>query len=202
SRLLTALDDEEKIWIERMATIAGRFGSQTRVVPDSKAYALMRWIDDALRPDGTWSDERVIIFTEYRHTQEYLVRLLEDAGYGDRVIQIFGGMPPKDREKANRNFQSHPSAHPNRLLIATDAASEGADFQRYCRNLIHYDIPWNPVRLEQRNGRIDRYGQRANEVRIHHLVYRGRHDAEIRKRIVEKINAARADLGNMSRLIA
>src|SRR5262249_2017556 len=81
SRLLTALDDEEKIWIERMATIAGRFGSQTRVVPDSKAYALMRWIDDALRPDGTWSDERVIIFTEYRHTQEYLVRLLEDAGY-------------------------------------------------------------------------------------------------------------------------
>ncbi len=57
-----------------------------------------------------------------------------------------------------------------RILLATDAASEGIDLQNHCSRLIHYEIPWNPNRLEQRNGRIDRHGQRATEVDIYHFV--------------------------------
>lgn len=57
-----------------------------------------------------------------------------------------------------------------RILLATDAASEGLDLQNFCSRLIHYEIPWNPNRMEQRNGRIDRHGQKAKEVRVYHFV--------------------------------
>ena len=70
----------------------------------------------------------------------------------ERLQLIYGGMNEKERKEINKIFQSPTENHPARILIATDAASEGADFQLYCRNLIHYEIPWNPIRLEQRNG--------------------------------------------------
>ena len=111
-------------------------------------------------------------------------------------------MNEKDRKEINKIFQSHPSKHPARILIATDAASEGADFQLYCRNLIHYEIPWNPIRLEQRNGRIDRYGQKAPEVYIHHFIYRNNRDSEFLNRIIDKIDLIRKDLGCVSRIIS
>ena len=60
-----------------------------------------------------------------------------------------------------------------RILLATDAASEGINLQNHCSKLIHFEIPWNPNRMEQRNGRIDRHGQKANEVQIHHFVGQG-----------------------------
>ena len=60
-----------------------------------------------------------------------------------------------------------------RILLATDAASEGLDLQNYCSKLVHYEIPWNPNRMEQRNGRIDRHGQKADQVRVLHFVSQG-----------------------------
>ena len=128
--------------------------------------------------------------------------MLEDAGYGDAVLTIVGGMRDKDRIAVNEAFQAPPDRHGVRILLATDAASEGADFQNHCRNLIHYEIPWNPVRLEQRNGRIDRHGQTADEVRVHHFVFRNNADSEFLSRIVEKVEAIREDLGSVGALIA
>jgi hypothetical protein len=111
-------------------------------------------------------------------------------------------MNDADRRKINDEFQSSNSDTSVRILLATDAASEGADFQKYCRNLIHYEIPWNPIRLEQRNGRIDRHGQKADEVRIHHFVYKNQEDSEFLKHIVDKVEAIRSDLGSVGALIA
>ena len=70
------------------------------------------------------------------------------------------------------------NAGERRILLATDAASEGIDLQLHCHRLVHYEIPWNPNRLEQRNGRIDRHGQKAPEVLVHHFVGAGYEDAE------------------------
>ena len=139
--------------------------------PDSKAEALMAWLEANLRPAGTWNDERVIIFTEYRTTQDWLLQLLAARGMAGegRLERLYGGMDVEDRERIKAAFQAQPSLSPVRILLATDTASEGIDLQKSCHRLIHYEIPWNPNRLEQRNGRIDRHGQ-VHQPLVHHFV--------------------------------
>lgn len=211
SRLCDTLTLSEQSQLRRMFEIADEFANGNSVLADSKAIALVNWIRHNLQSDGKWNDERVIIFTEYVHTLRYLERVFEAAGMDDAVLTVFGGMPFRDsgppqnklgRKSINEVFQSNPSTHPVRILLATDAASEGADFQRHCRNLIHYDIPWNPIRLEQRNGRIDRHGQTASRVLVHHFVYSNQADSRFLEQIVKKVEAIRTDLGCVSRLVA
>lgn len=117
----------------------------------------------------------MIIFTEYRDTQRWLLQLLTSAGLGggERLMSLYGGMASDQRERIKAAFQAHPDVSPVRILLATDAASEGIDLQNHCARLIHVEIPWNPNRMEQRNGRIDRHGQRAPAVRIYHFVSEG-----------------------------
>jgi superfamily II DNA or RNA helicase len=202
SRLITELTDDEKSMLQRMFEIVNRQVSHFFIQEDSKAAALIAWINRNLRSGNQWNGERVIIFTEYKHTLNYLERILEKHGFLDATKTIIGGMNDTDRKKINDEFQSPNSETNVRILLATDAASEGADFQKYCRNLIHYEIPWNPIRLEQRNGRIDRHGQKANEVRIHHFVYKNQEDSEFLKHIVDKVETIRNDLGSVGALIA
>jgi hypothetical protein len=76
-------------------------------------------------------------------------------------------MKPDEREEIKAAFQAAPDISPVRILLATDAASEGIDLQLHCHRLIHYEIPWNPNRMEQRNGRIDRHGQRHSPLIFH-----------------------------------
>ena len=128
--------------------------------------------------------------------------ILTQEGMADALLTIYGGMPDRERDEINKAFNAPVGENSVRILLATDAASEGADFQKHCRNLVHYEIPWNPIRLEQRNGRIDRHGQEADEVRIHHFVYRNQEDSEFLKRIVDKVETIRADLGSVGAIIA
>ncbi len=194
------------------------WAASATVRPDSKAACLLKWLIGVLRPGGQWSNERVIIFTEYRATQKWLLQLLADEGLtrGDRVMMLYGGMKSEDREAIKAAFQTDPREAPVRLLLATDAASEGIDLQNYCSRLVHYEIPWNPNRMEQRNGRIDRHGQKASQVNIYHFVsstYRNRPDAdlpvgdleadlEFLMRAVRKVEAIREDLGKVGPVIA
>src|SRR5262249_40376037 len=114
-------------------------------------------------------------------------------------------------------FQAGPEESEVRILLATDAASEGIDLQNHCNLLIHYEIPWNPSRLEQRNGRIDRHGQREKDVFIHHFVGSGYDQARTRgdaavgdlaadleflMRAVVKVEQIRHDLGRVGPVIA
>ena len=147
--------------------------------PDSKAMELLRWLEATIKPGGVWSDERVILFTEYRDTQKWLMNLLTAHGFGgaDRLLTLYGGMVPEDRERIKAAFQASPDESQVRILLATDAASEGIDLQNHCSRLVHYEIPWNPNRMEQRNGRIDRHGQRAKAVLVYHFVGQG-YDAQ------------------------
>ena len=117
----------------------------------------------------------MIIFTEYRATQNWLQGVLAAEGFtgNDRLMTMYGGMDSKERERVKAAFQTDPQRSPVRILLATDAASEGIDLQNHCSRMIHFEIPWNPNRLEQRNGRIDRHGQKAKQVRIYALRRQG-----------------------------
>ncbi|SMF06605.1 Superfamily II DNA/RNA helicases, SNF2 family [Alteromonadaceae bacterium Bs31] len=175
---------------------------------DSKAEALLSWIDNNLRDNGAWNNKRVIFFTEYRTTLDWLHKILASHDYaGERLSILHGGVDHQDREAIKAAFQTHPDESPVRILLATDAASEGIDLQNYCNYLIHLEIPYNPNVMEQRNGRIDRHGQKAGEVFIWHPV-----DADTSKgaigghaddilRALRKIDSMRQDLGSVNALI-
>jgi hypothetical protein len=187
---------------------------------DAKAKELIKWLHANIRPGGKWSNERVIIFTEYRATQNWLQGKLASEGLtgGDRLKTMYGGMDKDDREEIKASFQADPKRSPVRILLATDAASEGIDLQNHCHQLIHYEIPWNPSRLEQRNGRVDRHGQKAKKVLIYHFVGKGYKDRERQSvdtkvgdleadleflmRAVRKIETIREDLGKVGPIIA
>ena len=128
--------------------------------PDSKVKCLIDWLNTHIRTAKKWSDERVIIFTEYRASQNWLKEVLAQHGFtgGNRMLTMYGGMDLDEREHVKAAFQSAPEVSPVRILLATDAAAEGLNLQNHCYRLIHYEIPWNPNRLEQRDGRIDRHG--------------------------------------------
>ena len=187
--------------------------------PDSKCQELIRWLHSTLKRDGKWNDERVIIFTEYRTTQNWLQTILTTEGLGgsDRLLTLYGGMDERERERIKAAFQADPSASPVRILVATDAASEGIDLQNHCHRLIHFEIPWNPNRLEQRNGRIDRHGQRAAEVLVYHFVGKGYKERQLSRTVragdleddlefllqaALKVNTIREDLGKVGPVTA
>lgn len=178
--------------------------------PDAKANAILAWLERYVRPNGDWSDERVILFTEYRTTQQWLQRILASQGYGgDRLAIIHGGMEHDEREAVKAAFQTNPTDAAVRILLATDAASEGIDLQNYCCKLIHIEIPYNPNVMEQRNGRIDRHGQKAKEVSIWHPAdsgvatddgLGGRQEDIIRA--LRKLDSMRQDMGSVNPVIA
>jgi len=178
---------------------------------DAKAERLVAELDQVCRPGGDWDDERVVVFTEYVDTQTWLAGLLGARGLGgDRLGLLFGGMDEKRREHLKAAFQASPERDPVRILLATDAASEGIDLQEHCCRVINYDIPFNPNRLEQRIGRVDRFGQRR-PVHVAHFVGSGwssapegsyEADLEFLSRVAQKVAQEREDLGRVNPVLA
>ena len=152
--------------------------------------------------DGFRSDERLIVFTEYKTTLDYIARRLRERYPAERVLTLFGaggpdGMNESDRENVKAAFNDPASAV--RILLATDAASEGLNLHRTARYLLHYDCPWNPSRLEQRNGRLDRYGQ-ARDVTVHHFASDADADLRFLDHVIRKADGIREDLGSVNEI--
>ena len=153
-----------------------------------------------------WNDRRVILFTEYEDTRRYLERCLREAiahtdRSGERIAVFAGTTSPQVREDVKHAFNTEPKDHPLRILIATDAAREGLNLQRHCADLYHFDLPWNPSRLDQRNGRIDRKLQPAGEVFCRYFFYRQRPEDRVLKVLVEKAERIRAELGSAATVL-
>lgn len=123
-------------------------------------------------------DERVIIYTQFRRTQEYLVEHASKRGFDCKVFH--GGMTIRDKERVIRSF-----ADEGGILISTDSGAEGKNLQ-FCRYMINYDLPWNPMKVEQRIGRIHRLGQ-TKDVHIFNLYYENSIEAYVVKLLTEKI---------------
>jgi hypothetical protein len=202
----------ERDLVREMATIANAH----RYQPDARIRALVDWIRANQCPSlppldenersgdpATWMPRRLIIFTEYTDTKRYLEQQLRAAiagtdGEDERIAVYHGGMGEDAREAVKRAFNEEPERHPLRILIATDAAREGLNLQHHCADLFHFDLPWNPARLEQRNGRIDRKGQPAPEVRCHYFVLEQRPEDRVLDTLMEKTERIRKQLGSLA----
>lgn len=191
--------EQERRMLDRLRSWA----HQASRKPDSKARAILKWLTEHLQEAGEWANERVILFTEYRTTQQWMQETLVSHGFGgDRLALIYGGMDHDEREAVKAAFQANPSESPVRILLATDAASEGIDLQNHCHLMIHLEIPYNPNVMEQRNGRIDRHGQRSSEVVIWHPVDDEGDQGQDILRALRKLDAMRADMGSVNPVIA
>ena len=197
----------EQDLLAEMTEIAEQARGQT----DTRTQKLIDWIRENMCPqlgskDAQWNDTRVLIFTEYDDTKRYLASRLEAAIAGshlsDARINIFHGpTPPAKREEIKRAFNAPPHKHPVRILIATDAAREGLNLQAHCNQLFHFDVPWNPSRMEQRNGRIDRKLQSKDEVFCYYFVYKQRPEDRVLQVLVRKTETIKRELGSLSQVI-
>lgn len=162
---------------------------------DARFEALNQLIEEILKDGGEWNvNERLIVFTEYKTTLDYLLRRLREIypGQEDRFLCLYGGMGDAEREQIKDAFNDPEAAV--RVLVATDAASEGLNLQSTARYILHYDCPWNPARLEQRNGRLDRHGQ-ARDVQVFHFASEQAADLKFISYLINKVDQIREDLG-------
>jgi superfamily II DNA or RNA helicase len=139
-------------------------------------------------------DEKLIIFTYFRQTIFYLQERLQEAGIKPKILM--GGMN-ESKDDAVRHFEEDPSI---RVLISSEVASEGVDLQ-FCRVLINYDLPWNPMKVEQRIGRIDRIGQKAEKITVWNLFYADTVDARIYRRLHERLHIFEYALGGLEAVL-
>lgn len=211
SAALSPTDEARALLAELRAS-----AEKARRRPDAKVRALLAWMRAHQCPglgaehpsaaERAWTDRRVIVFTEWGDTKRYLVELLGQAALhtdrGDERILVFhGGMGDDARDDVQRAFNAPPSEHPARILIATDAAREGINLQAHCADLFHFDLPWNPSRLEQRNGRIDRTLQPSPEVRCHYFLYPQRTEDRVLETLVRKVEIVQQELGSLGAVL-
>lgn len=185
--------------------------AKARYLPDGRVEELKGWLKENLcpklgEPGAQWNDRRVLIFTEYtdtkRHLEQQLQAIIADSDRAQaRIATFHGGMGDERREQVKAAFNADPAGHPLRILIATDAAREGVNLQNYCADLFHFDVPWNPSRMEQRNGRIDRKLQKADLVRCYYFVYPQRAEDRVLDVLVQKTKTIQAELGSLSPVV-
>ena len=144
--------------------------------------------------DPKFVGEKFIVFTEHRDTLDYLIHRLGGMGYTGQIAQIHGGMDYRDRQVQVERFRLYHEEGGARFMICTDAAAEGINLQ-FCWIMINFDVPWNPARLEQRMGRIHRYGQKHDPVQIVNLVAPKTREGMVIETLLNKLEAIRESLG-------
>lgn len=173
-----------------------------------KAFTKLSLLVTLLRElgvDGTPYSLRVIIFSERIATLDFLSGYLRNEfGVGDEaVVQFDAGLPDVDQQAIVENFGKEDN--PIRILLASDVASEGVNLHYFCHLMIHFDIPWSLITLEQRNGRIDRFGQKTPPI-IHYLLTASRNesvrgDLRVLDRLIEKEQEAHKNIGDAATIL-
>jgi len=204
---LEEMEDLERERIEEMLeaiTLAGnaeqvreeiaeleQLAEQAKFVEDSGTEAKLSRMKDLLQREGFFDhpERRLLIFTEFKDTLDYLMGCLTSWGF--RVGCIHGGMKAGSREEAGTRIYAEQQFKDAeiQILVATEAAGEGINLQS-CNILFNYDIPWNPNRLEQRMGRIHRYGQRKDCL-IFNFVASNTIEGHVLQRLLEKLQEIR-----------
>lgn len=162
---------------------------------DPKIEKLYEVIDQKQKEENN----RVILFSSFRHTLGYVREHLIERGY--RVAQVDGLVSDEERFKIRERFlmdRERPEAVD--ILLFSEVGCEGLDYQ-FCDTMINYDLPWNPMRIEQRIGRIDRRGQKSEAVRIYNMITDGTIDAVIHDRCLSKIGVFEASIGDCSEIL-
>ena len=162
---------------------------------DPKVNAFVQVLQDKRQ----MANNKAMVFSTFRHTLAYIAEHTEDAGL--RYGLVHGGVVDDERADVRRRF-ALPKEDPDALdvLLSSEVGSEGLDFQ-FCDLLINYDLPWNPMRVEQRIGRIDRYGQQSETVAIVNLITPGTVDADIYERCLWRIGVFQHAVGGSEEIL-
>ncbi len=168
-----------------------RLAARAQIVEDAGTEAKLSQLKRLLQEQGFFdrADQRLLLFTEFKDTLDYLVTRLKSWGF--RVGFIHGGMKPGSRDEPGSRLFAEQQFRDGEIqvLVATEAAGEGINLQ-VCNILFNYDIPWNPNRLEQRMGRIHRYGQRKDCL-IFNFVATNTIEGRVLQRLLEKLQEIR-----------
>ncbi|HWE99125.1 MAG TPA: DISARM system SNF2-like helicase DrmD [Caulobacteraceae bacterium] len=182
-----------------------RIAEAARYAPDARLRWLIAWIGETMRPGGAWNGRRLLLFTEWEDTRVWVEAQLRHSFDDDakvRIGVISGPTGSDEREGLKRAFNADPEVEPLRILICTDAAREGINLQQRCDTLIHIDLPWNPSRLEQRNGRIDRMLQASPVIWCRYFYYPARPEDRVLQALVRKTEVIRRQLGSAGKVLA
>ncbi|TGP86583.1 ATP-dependent helicase [Mesorhizobium sp. M2D.F.Ca.ET.223.01.1.1] len=193
--------------VEAMLKITGA----TRDAPDERIEKLLDWIEAEMLDDKhEWKDRRLILFTEWDDTRRWVVERLEEGlsersrgriDLSGRIVSFTGRTSLYERDIIKEHFNAPFDKAPIRILVCTDAAREGLNLQTRCRDLIHIDLPWNPSRLEQRNGRIDRKLQPAASVSCRYFLYKQRIEDRVLDALIRKTEIIRKQLGTAGEVL-
>src|SRR4029077_474848 len=192
----------DKARVDEMLEIARRHANR----PDARGAKLAAWVRENMTAGGQWTDRRLLLVTEYEDTRRWLDRRLLEAMHDldpeDRIACFTGATSTDRREELKRRFNADPATDPLRILICADAAREGINLQARCHDLIHMDLPWNPARLEQRNGRIDRKLQPSPEIWCRYFVYEQREEDVVLQALVRKTETIHRQLGSAGQVLS
>jgi superfamily II DNA or RNA helicase len=175
-------------WLE-LDQIVDEWKSDT---PDSKFDVLLNALKERFQREP---DVKVIVFSYFKKTLAYLNRRLSEAGFGPVVIH--GGVPMDDRTDLIERFKSDPK---RRVLLSSEVGAEGIDLQ-FCRVMFNYDLPWNPMKVEQRIGRIDRLGQKAEKISIVNFAVGDTIEEKILNRLYDRIGIFERSLGDLEPIL-
>jgi hypothetical protein len=156
---------------------------------DAKFEELIRIIEEVFK-HGT---QKIVIFALFRKTLKYLQIRLQKRGYG--ALMIHGMI--QNRSELLYEFQNNPNAH---ILLSSEVGSEGLDMQ-FCNSMVNYDLPWNPMVVEQRIGRIDRFGQKSPVVNIYNFIVADSIQEDIYIRLLDRIGIFKGTVGDMEAIL-
>ncbi|MBT8162557.1 DEAD/DEAH box helicase family protein [Arthrobacter sp. GN70] len=179
-------------FVAEIKDIADRAAALT---DDPKLERLLSYVDEK----KLLTNNKLLVFSTFRHTLGYLLGHL--MGRGARVGLVHGGVPDEERRVLRARFakdKSDPDAID--LLLSSEVGTEGLDYQ-FCDALVNYDLPWNPMRIEQRIGRIDRRGQQSESIAIKNLIVSGTVDAIIIERCLKRIGVFQRALGGSEAIL-
>lgn len=198
-----ALDIDMEEWSMDETTVSSLKQMAERVIAfadnlpdeDPKFDSLLRIIEEKQKE----SNNKIILFSTFRHTLRYLKKRLQEQGY--RVAQIDGGVGDEVRRYLRERFQKGREEDDSLdILLFTEVGSEGLDYQ-FCDMMVNYDLPWNPMRIEQRIGRIDRRGQQSEAVNIYNFITDGTVDADIYERCLLRIGIFERSIGECEEVL-
>lgn len=188
------IDDES---IRALASMASRVLELADNLPeeDPKFDSILKIIEEKNKLENN----KIILFSTFRHTLNYVLKKLKALGY--RAEQINGSINDEDRRELRECFMlPKDNADAIDILLFTEVGSEGLDYQ-FCDTMINYDLPWNPMRIEQRIGRIDRRGQKSEAVNIYNIITSGTVDADIYNRCLLRIGIFERSIGECEEVL-
>ncbi len=183
------LGEKEISAVGRLKKIAKQVGDT-----DTKFDRFIEALDKLEKEDPT---AKIMVFAFFKNTLEYLRRKLESTAYKGRIALIHGDIPTKDRQKIIKRFRETSQI---RILLSSEVGGEGLDFE-FCNVIFNYDLPWNPMRVEQRIGRLDRYGQQHDKILIYNFSMVGTIDDEILTRLYRRINIFEKYIGDLDAIL-